>query len=410
MINANISNNSFIVNFGPQHPAAHGVLRLILELRGEVIVRSDVHIGLLHRATEFLVESKQYVKGLPYFDRLDYVSMATQEHAFCLSVEYGCGQRHQTLIVNLQRILFDELTRVLNHMLAIACHALDVGSMSPIFWGFEEREKIMEFYERASGGRMHAALHRPFFNINEVFNLNFLNDILVFVSSCFASINEMHSILTYNKIWKQRLLNIGTYSLESKISFGLGGVMSRCFGLSSDLRISLKNSYSGYNFINFKSFLGTNGDCFDRYLIRMFEMVESLNIVNQCCNILVNQTFNKSFANINKLNSYIFFNNKHTKELNKKNKYMEDLIFHFLEWHNGFSIKNSFVSAFIESPKGEFGVSLMNSNNNTPARCKIRSPSFFNLQFFPKVIEGAFLADLSTLIGTIDIVFGEIDR
>lgn len=196
----NTKNNSFIVNFGPQHPAAHGVLRLILELKSEVIIRSDIHIGLLHRATELLIESKNYIKGLPYFDRLDYVSMATQEHTFCLAIEYGSGVRHQTLLTNLQRVIFDELTRVLNHMLAIACHALDVGSMSPIFWAFEEREKIMEFYERASGGRMHAALHRPFNNINDIFNVEFINDILFFVSQCFISINEMHSILTYNKI------------------------------------------------------------------------------------------------------------------------------------------------------------------------------------------------------------------
>lgn len=406
-------NTNIILNFGPQHPAAHGVLRLVLQLNGEIIERTDIHIGLLHRGTEKLIESKHYEKNIPYFDRLDYVSMMTQEHAYCLAIEQIQNIKNIHPISSIQRVLFDELTRLLNHFLAIACHALDVGSMSSIFWAFEEREKIMEFYERVSGARMHAAYHKP----NELFNysidINLLNDIIIFIKNCYVTINEMHNVLTYNKIWKQRLINIGTYGVKDVQNYGLTGVMSRCVGIKRDVRLSVKDNYSNYNQYNFKSFISLNGDSYDRFLLRMYEMGESLNLTNQATNLLIsefrkiNNVKNKS--NLLNFNSLLFNANK-VKNNNELYIYMEDLIEHFLSWHSGLFLKKNLTSITIESPKGEFGVSLLSSNSNKPFRCKIRSPSYHNLQFLPKLTKGHLLADLATLIGTIDIVFGEIDR
>ena len=402
-----------IVNFGPQHPAAHGVLRLILQLKGEIIERTDVHIGLLHRGTEKLIETKHYEKSIPYFDRLDYVSMMTQEHAYCLTIEKLQNIKNISAHVSVQRVLFDELTRLLNHFLAIACHALDVGSMSSIFWAFEEREKIMEFYERVSGARMHAAFHKPneLFSIN--LDINLLSDITFFIKNCYLTLNEMHNVLSYNKIWKQRLINIGLYTIKDSQNYGLTGIMSRCLGIKRDVRLSVKDTYSHYNNYIFKSFISLNGDCYDRFLLRMAEMGESLNISNQCINKLKNDfnkvNFVKDKSNFLNFNSLILNSSK-----NKQNSltyvYMEDLIEHFLSWHQGLFIKNDISITTIESPKGEFGVSLLSDNSNKPFRCKIRSPSYHNLQFLPKLTKGHLLADLSTLIGTIDIVFGEIDR
>ena len=411
------NNNNFVLNFGPQHPAAHGVLRLILQLKGEIIEKTDIHIGLLHRGTEKLIETKHYEKNIPYFDRLDYVSMMSQEHAYCLSIEHLLNIKNISTVCSLQRVMFDELTRLLNHFLAISCHALDVGSMSSIFWAFEEREKIMEFYERVSGARMHAAFHKPNELFNTSLNTNLLKDIILFVKNCYITLNEIHNTLTYNKIWKQRLINVGTYGIKNVLDYGLSGIMSRCVGIKRDVRLSKKDNYSNYNSLFFKSFISLNGDSYDRYLLRMFEMSESLNIINQ---------------NVNSLNCQI---NKHNKQLNnflvstkilnfnslivnvKKNKtnknmytYMEDLIEHFISWHSGLFIKKNNVFISIESPKGEFGVNLVSDNSNKPYRCKVRSPSYHNLQFLPKLTKGHLLADLVTIIGTIDIVFGEIDR
>lgn len=269
------------VNFGPQHPAAHGVLRLILQLNGEVVEKMDIHIGLLHRGTEKLIETKPYLQSMPYFDRLDYVSMMVQEHAYCLAIEALLNTTNFTANFILIRTMFDELTRILNHMLAIACHALDIGSMSSIFWAFEEREKIMEFYERVCGARMHAAFYRP----NEV-NLNFLSisllkDILEFNNNCLITLSEMHNILTYNKIWKQRLVNIGSISYKDCLSFGLTGVMARSTGIKRDLRMDNFDTYANYYYLNFRSYTGQTGDSYDRYLIRMNEMSESINIISQ---------------------------------------------------------------------------------------------------------------------------------
>jgi len=280
-------NKKLIINFGPQHPAAHGVLRLILQLSNEIIEKTDIHIGLLHRSTETLIETKHYEKSIPYFDRLDYVSMMSQEHAYCLTIEKLLNYQNNSSSINYIRILFDELTRVLNHMLAVACHALDIGSMSSIFWAFEERENIMEFYERVSGARMHAAFHRINTNFNYILNKELIADILIFLQNCFKTLNEMHNVLTYNKIWKQRLTNIGTLNINNVTSWNLTGIMARSVGFKKDLRLSKKHNYSGYNKLNIKSFLGINGDSYDRYIIRMLEMGESLSIINNICEKLL---------------------------------------------------------------------------------------------------------------------------
>lgn len=401
-IKNNNINKKLIINFGPQHPAAHGVLRLILQLSNEIVEKTDIHIGLLHRGTESLIETKHYEKSIPYFDRLDYVSMMSQEHAYCLVMERLLGNQNVSTHTNYIRVLFDELTRVLNHMLAIACHALDIGSMSSIFWSFEERENIMEFYERVSGARMHAAFHKVNNNFNFIINKELILDILKFIKNCFKTLNEMHNVLTYNKIWKQRLVNIGTLNINNITNWNLTGVMARSVGFKKDLRLSHKHNYSGYQKLNVRSFLGLNGDCYDRYLIRMLEMAESLNISNTICEFLLNNNLNSNLIYQQLVNKYW---NK-----NKKNVYMEDIIEHFLQWHSGITIKNNISFNYIESPKGEFGVILSSDGTNKPKKCKIRSPSYFNLQALPILTKGHYLADLSALIGTIDIVFGEIDR
>jgi len=405
---------SINLNFGPQHPAAHGVLRLILQLNNEIIEKTDIHIGLLHRGTEKLMEDKVYLHSLPYFDRFDYVSMMVQEHAYCLSIESLLNTVNYTATFVQVRTLYDELTRILNHMLAVSCHALDVGSMSPLFWAFEEREKIMEFYERVSGARMHAAFYRP----NEV-NLKFLSyflleDILDFTKQCFLTLNEMHNILTYNKIWKQRLVNIGAYSYKTSINYGLTGVMARCTGLKRDLRLDRLETYANYYHLNFRGYIGQKGDSFDRYLIRMNEMTESLNIINQVIYKLTKKKSlkKKNYTHLNphKLLQYITPEDFNKKK--KKNPYnnMEQLIKHFKYWSEGFPVKGGYTYRAVESPKGEFGVTLFSDGTNKPYKCKVRSPAYHHLQVLPKLSRGYFLADLATLIGTIDIVFGEIDR
>lgn len=406
-------NKKCIVNFGPQHPAAHGVLRLILQLEGELIVRADPHIGLLHRGTEGLIESKYYHKSIPYFDRLDYVSMASQEHAYCLAVEKLKQINVIDYKVHLQRILIDELTRVMNHMLAVSCHALDVGNMSALFWAFEIREKLMEFYERLSGARMHAAIHSFANPFNQRLSNNFLKDVLLFINECYTVLNEMHNVLSYNKIWKQRLVNIGVYGFSAARNWSLTGVMLRCTGVRRDLRVNWRETYSGYNSLTFKSFLGYNGDCFDRFNIRMLEMGESLSIINQASQKLLQITKTSEAEQKNFLMNIIFNVNEQKQEEKKSIKYytyIEDLIEHFLQWHTGDCVKTAHSGAFIESPKGEFGVTLVSDNSPNPLRCKIRSPSYFNLQFLPKLCKNHYVADLATLIGTIDIVFGEVDR
>jgi len=399
------------LNFGPQHPAAHGVLRMLLQLNGEIVERADPHIGLLHRGSEKLMEDRYYLKSLPYFDRFDYVSMMAQEHGYCLAIESLLGTTNTNSAVTQVRTIYDELTRVLNHMLALACHALDVGSMSSIFWAFEEREKIMEFYERVSGARMHAAFYRPNDVNYDAINSVLIEDILKFSKDCLVTINEMHNVLTYNKIWKQRLVNIGTYSYKTCLEYGLTGVLARSTGLKRDLRLSRLESYANYPTVNFRSYIGQHGDCYDRFLIRMYEMIESLHIVNQVvkkCTDTNSHTNNKSFDSYNIL-AYVT-----QEELNKKvynhNVTMENTINEFKYWSENIFIEPNMLSRTIESPKGEFGVTILSDGSNKPYKVKVRSPAYHAMQLCPKISKGHFLADLVAIIGTVDIVFGEIDR
>jgi NADH:ubiquinone oxidoreductase subunit D len=405
---------SMNLNLGPQHPAAHGVLRLIVQLNGEIIEKTDPHIGLLHRGTEKLMEDKIYLQSLPYFDRFDYVSMLCQEHAYCLAIESLMGTVNYSATFVQVRTLYDEITRILNHMLAIACHALDVGSMSPIFWAFEEREKLMEFYERVSGARMHAAFYRPNEINTQSISSFLLEDILDFTRNCFTTLNEMHNVLTYSKIWKQRLVNIGVYSYKTCLEYGLTGVMSRSTGIKRDLRLDKMETYANYYYLNFRSYVGQHGDSYDRFLIRMNEMTESLNIINQVIGKLTKFKKNnkKTNSNINPHALIKYLYPKSWNQSNYKSEYtsMEQLINHFKYWSEGFTVNSGFTYRAVESPKGEFGVSLISDSTNIPYKCKVRSPAYHHLQVLPKISKGHFLADLVTLMGTIDIVFGEIDR
>lgn len=412
LYNENVVKNIKVINlnFGPQHPAAHGVLRLILQMNGEVIEKTDVHIGLLHRGTEKLMEDKIYLHSLPYFDRFDYVSMLVQEHAYCLAIESLLNTNNYTANFILVRTLFDELTRILNHMLAIACHALDIGSMSSIFWAFEEREKIMEFYERVSGARMHAAFYRP--NEVNIYSLSnsLLEDITEFSNNCLITLNEMHNILTYNKIWKQRLVNIGSFSYKTCLDYGLTGVMARSTGLKRDLRMDKYETYANYYHLHFRTYTGQAGDSYDRFLIRMNEMAESLNIISQVIFKLVNKKKKKLNTKplflLKQLHPAFFNNTVYKHEYAS----MEKLIKHFKYWSEGYNISANWTYQAVESPKGEFGVTLFADNSNKPYKCKVRSPAYHHLQVLPKITKGHMLADLAALIGTVDIVFGEIDR
>jgi NADH dehydrogenase (ubiquinone) Fe-S protein 2 len=385
---------NFNMNFGPQHPAAHGVLRLILELEGEIIERADAHIGLLHRGTEKLIEYKNYLQALPYFDRLDYVSMMAQEHAYSLAVEKllktSIPKRAQYI-----RVLFLEITRLLNHLLAITCHALDVGAMTPLFWGFEEREKLMEFYERVSGARMHAAYIRPG-GVSQDLPLGLLNDIYMFTSQFSVRIDELEELLTNNRIWKQRLVDIGKVSAKDALDLGFSGVMLRGSGVMWDLRKT--QPYEIYDELTFSVPVGTNGDCFDRYLIRIEEMRESLKIINQCIN-------NISEGPI-KVNDFKIVPPNRSQIKNS----MESLIHHFKYYTEGIIIKPSETYVTVEAPKGEFGVYLVSDGTNKPYRCKIKAPGFVHLQALDFMSRGHMIADVVTIIGTQDIVFGEVDR
>lgn len=385
---------NFTVNFGPQHPAAHGVLRLILELNGEVIERSDCHIGLLHRGTEKLIEYKTYLQALPYFDRLDYVSMMSNEHAYTLAIE-KLLQSFIPIRAQYIRVLFSEITRILNHLLAICCHAMDVGALTPILWGFEEREKLMEFYERVSGARMHAAYIRPGGVALDI-PLGLCNDIYKFAVQFNSRINELEELLTENRIWKQRLVDIGVITLEQALDLGLTGPLLRSTGYAWDLRKT--QPYEIYSQIEFEVPIGKKGDCYDRYCIRIEEMRQSLKIILQCLNQLPESSI--------KIDDY-----KITAPNRKDLKYsMEALIHHFKLFSEGFSVPKGHAYAAIEHPKGEFGVYLVSNGSNKPYRCKIKAPGFIHLQALDFLAKGHLLADVVTIIGTLDIVFGEIDR
>jgi len=385
---------NFTINFGPQHPAAHGVLRLVLELHGEVVKRADPHIGLLHRGTEKLIEYKTYTQALPYFDRLDYVSMMAQEQTYSLAVEklLGC-----TIPLRAQyiRVLFLEITRILNHLLAVGCHAMDVGAMTPFLWAFEEREKLMEFYERVSGARMHAAYIRPG-GVSLDLPIGLLDDIYTFTQQFSIRIDEMEEMLTNNRIWKQRLVDIGVVHAKDAYAWGFSGVMLRGSGISWDLRKC--QSYEIYNKLSFDIPIGTNGDCYDRYLIRVSEMRESLSIIKQCLNRIPLGPIRINDYKITPPDRYTI------------KQSMESLIHHFKLYSEGMTVPAGETYTATEAPKGEFGVYLVSNGTNKPYRCKIKAPGFGHLQALDFMSKGHMIADVVTIIGTQDIVFGEVDR
>ncbi len=385
---------NFTMNFGPQHPAAHGVLRLILELDGELIKRADPHIGLLHRGTEKLIEHKTYLQALPYFDRLDYVSMMAQEHAYSLAVEklLNCEIPIRAQYI---RVLFSEITRILNHLLAVSCHALDVGATTPFMWAFDEREKLMEFYERVSGARMHAAYFRPG-GVSLDLPLGLIDDIYSFVSDFSYRIDEMEELLTDNRIWKQRLVDVGIVPLEDALDWGFSGVMLRGSGIPWDLRKT--QPYENYEQFSFDIPVGTNGDCYDRYLIRVQEMRQSLRIIIDALN-------NMPLGPVKTDNTKVV-----TPSKSYMKNSMESLIHHFKLYTEGYSVLPGETYTVIEAPKGEYGVHLVSNGSNKPYRCKIRAPGFYHLQGLDLMSKGHMLADVVTIIGTQDIVFGEVDR
>jgi NADH dehydrogenase (ubiquinone) Fe-S protein 2 len=385
---------NFTLNFGPQHPAAHGVLRLILELDGEIIKRADPHIGLLHRGTEKLIEYKTYLQALPYFDRLDYVSMMAQEHTYSLALE-TLGTIKVPLRAQYIRVLFLELTRILNHLLAVGCHAMDIGAMTPFLWAFEEREKLMEFYERVSGARMHAAYIRPG-GVTADLPLGMLDDIYIFCNQFNTRLQEIEEMLTSNRIWKERLVNIGIVTAKTAQEWGFSGVMLRGSGISWDLRVN--EPYEVYKHLNFSIPVGTNGDCYDRYLMRVEEMKQSLLIIQQCLQHIPTGPI-KLLEN--KINA------PSRTELKGS---MESLIHHFKYYSEGITIPKGEVYTATEAPKGEFGVYLLATGTNKPYRCKIKAPGFSHLQALDTMSKGHLIADLVTIIGTQDIVFGEVDR
>lgn len=381
-------------NFGPQHPAAHGVLRLVLELDGEVVKRADPHVGLLHRGTEKLIESKTYLQALPYFDRLDYVSMMAQEHSYVLAVEKLLGIQ-VPLRAQYIRTMFDELTRLMNHLMALDAHAMDVGAMTPLLWGFEEREKLMEYYERVSGARMHAAYYRPG---GVAFDLpvGLLHDINQFTDQFSRRVDELEELLTNNRIWKQRTIGVGVVTAAEALDWGFSGVLVRGSGIPWDLRKD--QPYEVYDQVPFSVPVGTHGDCYDRYLVRVQEMRESLKIIDFCVNNMPPGPVKTDDRKV-----------VPPPRVEMKNN-MESLIHHFKYYTQGFSVPKGRTYTVIETPKGEFGVYLVSDGTSRPYRCRIRSAGFAHLQGLPFMTKGHLLADVVTVIGTQDIVFGEIDR
>jgi NADH dehydrogenase (ubiquinone) Fe-S protein 2 len=385
---------SFTMNFGPQHPSAHGVLRLVLELDGEIVTKADPHVGLLHRGTEKLIEYKTYTQALPYFDRLDYVSMMAQEHSYSLAVE-KLLRCEVPLRAQYIRVLFLEITRILNHLLALSCHALDVGAMTPLLWAFEEREKLLEFYERVSGARMHAAYIRPG-GVSQDMPLGLSEDIYQFAEYFPKRLDEIEEMLTGNRIWKQRLVDIGVVTADEALAWGFTGVMLRGSGVSWDLR---KNEpYEVYERLDFDIPVGTNGDSYDRYMIRVAEMRESLRIIVQCLNNMPEGPIKVDDAKVV------------APSRSDMKTSMEALIHHFKFFTENITVPEGETYTATEAPKGEFGVYLVSTGNNRPYRCKIRAPGFFHLQGLDFMTRGHMIADVVTVIGTQDIVFGEVDR
>jgi len=385
---------NFTLNFGPQHPAAHGVLRLVLEMNGEVVERADPHVGLLHRGTEKLIEYKTYTQALPYFDRLDYVSMMGQEHAYSLAVE-KLLKTEVPLRGQYIRVLFCELTRVMNHLLALTTHAMDVGALTPFLWAFEEREKLFEFYERVSGARMHAAYIRPG-GVAQDLPIGLVNDIYLFSQQFASRIDEMEEMLTNNRIWKQRLVDIGIVNAADALDWGLSGAMLRGSGINWDIRKT--RPYDVYDKLSFDVPTGTRGDCYDRYLCRVEEMRQSLRLIMQTLNEMPNGSIKTDDRKLTP-----------PSRAQMKNQ-MESLIHHFKLYSEGYSIPVSETYTAVEAPKGEFGVFLVSNGSNKPYRCKIRAPGFAHLAALDFMSKGHMLADVVTIIGTQDIVFGEVDR
>ncbi|KAK5638277.1 hypothetical protein RI129_012572 [Pyrocoelia pectoralis] len=382
------------LNFGPQHPAAHGVLRLVLELDGEVVKRSDPHIGLLHRGTEKLIEYKTYMQALPYFDRLDYVSMMCNEQCYSLAIEKLLNI-DVPLRAKYIRTLFAEITRLLNHLMAVGCHALDIGALTPFFWMFEEREKMMEFYERVSGARMHAAYIRPG-GVYLDLPLGLLDDIYEFASKFNERLDEVEDVLTTNRIWVQRTVDIGVVSAEEALNYGFSGVMLRGSGIKWDLR--KVRPYDAYDLVEFDVPIGVKGDCYDRYLCRVEEMRQSLRIIDQCINKMPAGEVKTDDAKLS------------TPSRAEMKTSMEALIHHFKLFTQGFQIPPGSTYTAIEAPKGEFGVYLISDGSSKPYRCKIKAPGFAHLAALDKLGKNHMLADIVAIIGTLDVVFGEIDR
>lgn len=382
------------INFGPQHPAAHGVLRLVMELDGETVMRCDPHIGLLHRGTEKLIEYKTYLQALPYFDRLDYVSMMCNEQCYSLAVEKLLNIE-VPLRAKYIRTLFAELTRLLNHIMAIGTHAIDVGAITPYFWLFEEREKLMEFYERVSGARMHAAYIRPG-GVSLDMPLHLMDDIYEFARKFSERLDEVEDVLSQNRIWLQRTVDIGVVSAEEALNYGFSGVMLRGSGIKWDLR--QQQPYDAYHLVKFDVPIGSKGDCYDRYLCRLEEMRQSLRIIEQCLNQMPAGEVKTDDCKITA---------PRRKEMKKS---MEALIHHFKYFTQGFSVPPGASYTAIEAPKGEFGVYLVSDGSSRPYRCKIKAPGFAHLAALNHIGRQHMLADIVAIIGTLDVVFGEIDR
>ena len=385
---------NFTMNFGPQHPAAHGVLRLVLEMDGEVIQRADPHIGLLHRGTEKLIEYKTYLQAIPYFDRLDYVAPMNQEHAFALAVERLLGIE-VPLRAQYIRVLFSEISRLLNHILNITTMALDVGAMTPLFWGFEQREMLMEFYERVSGARMHAAYFRPG-GVHQDLPDGLADDIMAFADAYPAYIDDTEGLLTENRIFKQRTVDIGAISAEDAFDWGFTGPNLRACDVAWDLRKA--QPYDVYDRLDFDIPVGKNGDCYARYLVRIEEMRQCVPIMKQCLNDMPGGPVMVDDHKI-----------APPRRADMKRS-MEALIHHFKLYTEGYHVPAGECYAAVEAPKGEFGVYLVSDGTNRPYRCKIRAPSFAFLQGLDHLSRGHMLADVVAIIGSLDIVFGEIDR
>ncbi len=389
---------NFSINFGPQHPAAHGVLRLVLELDGEVVERVDPHIGLLHRGTEKLIEAKTFVQALPYFDRLDYVAPMNQEHAYCLAIEKLLGltvpKRGQLI-----RVLYSEIGRILSHLLNVTTQAMDVGALTPPLWGFEEREKLMMFYERASGSRMHAAFFRPG-GVHQDLPDQLVRDIGAWCDPFLQVCDDLEGLLTDNRIFKQRNVDIGVVDLDTCWAWGFSGVMVRGSGAAWDLRRA--QPYECYSELEFDIPIGKNGDCYDRYCIRMEEMRQSVRIMKQCVAKLLSE---EGRGPISSTDGKVV-----PPKRGEMKRSMEALIHHFKLHTEGFHVPAGEVYAAVEAPKGEFGVYLVSDGSNKPYRCRIRAPGFAHLQAMDFMCRGHMLADVSAILGSLDIVFGEVDR